>query len=106
MIWVTANGLQPFAHATDVGAALLAFAVGGEVLSIGLAFRRLALVAETTVICCATLDRGAGPDSADLSLALSAYDCAVAQAPPIPSSVYLLQRARLEKAWVAHRRSV
>jgi hypothetical protein len=103
MIWAAAQGETPFAHATDVGAALLAFAVGGEVLSVGLAFRRLAAVASSTVISCEALARETDPTPADLTLALSAYDCAVAQAPPIPSSIYLVERARLERAWARYK---
>jgi hypothetical protein len=104
MIWVAAQGATPFAHATDVGAALLAFAAGGEFLSIGLAYHRLSTVAGCTVSCCETLARSENPEPADLALALSAYDCAVAQAPPIPSSLYLLERVRLERAWAAYSR--
>jgi hypothetical protein len=39
VIWISANGLQPFAHATDIGAALVAFAVGGDVLTVALSFQ-------------------------------------------------------------------
>jgi hypothetical protein len=104
LIWVAAQGVTPFAHATDVGAALLAFAAGGEFLSIGLAYHRLSTVAGCTVSSCEALARNESPEPADLALALSAYDCAVAQAPPIPSLLYFIERDRLERAWATYSR--
>jgi len=63
----------------------------------------LAAVASSTVISCETLARETDPTPADLTLALSAYDCAVAQAPPIPSSIYIVERERMERAWARYK---
>ncbi|WP_437940613.1 hypothetical protein [Sorangium sp. So ce341] len=87
---------------TQFAGTLLAFSVSSEFLQLAFAYNELVSACTATVTECGKLAKQGRPSIQSVYLAVGAYDCALAKAPPIPGLVYRLRREKVERDWYTH----
>lgn len=106
LLWLLASGWQPpyqGSQLTQIPSALIAFAVGNEFLGAAFAYQSLHEVSKATLRDCAAISgKVTPPTPTELLLLLAAYDCSLAQSPPLPGILYRIQRRKLDRDWKAY----
>ncbi|WP_437665501.1 hypothetical protein [Sorangium sp. So ce1182] len=90
------------AQITQFAGTLLAFSVSSEFLQLVFAYSELVSACKNAVTECGKLAKEGRPNVQSVYLAVGAYDCALAKAPPIPGLIYRLRRERAEQDWYTH----
>lgn len=89
------------AKVAQAASSLIAFGFASEFYQLAAGYADLEAAACRTLEDCCRLSKQDAPTSDAVMLAVSAYDQALAKAPPIPGLVYRVQRRGLEEAWSA-----
>jgi len=90
------------AQVAKVFSTLVVFFAAGTFATLWQAYRSLAEASKSVFEKCDALRQQDQPKELDVYSALSAYEVAVAKAPPLPGLIYWLCRTRLNRAWSQH----